>query len=263
MRNILIITGLFALSLATACSRHTEAGTESSVEKEAQPCLTPVEIVLIPDQTGSMKDSGTRPVTVDDLEPVFDPIVECGGSIALLFVRNRPDQAVDKFRIEQPVPLPEPPVQNEGEENYEFSDRQADYDAQLADRRRAIADRKVLARSEFDAFKQRMKPLLDRPPASSTDLNSVLNISDVCLAQDDGWSTVPSKFLLLVSDGRDTNRRPRYRVQSGAKLFWVNGRSDPKTLAGVESARFVDLDSAVRAVINTLQKGGKTNAGPR
>lgn len=264
MRATIIIVVLSALALtAAACATNIATETGSPVALTAEPCLIPVESVLIPDQSGSMKDAGTRPVTSDDLEPFFDPIVECGGSIALFFVRNRPDQAVEKFRLDEPIDLPEAPVQKEGEENYEFSDRQTAYDGQLAVRVREIADRRSRARSEFDAFKQRMKLLLDRPPASSTDLHSALNMADVYLAQDDGWSKEPNKFLLLVSDGCDTTRRPRYRVRSGAKLLWVNGRSDPKALGGAETARFIDLESAVRAIINTSHKGGTSNAGTR
>lgn len=257
----ILLAALAASSFSLIGCGPSETG-EGATVVHAVPCTTPLEVIPVPDQSGSMKHAGTSPVTVDDLEPFFDQIVECGGSIALLFVRERPDDGIVKFRLDQPTSLPEPPVKKLDEEEYEFLDRQSEYDAFVAKRNQEMESREANARPQWDAFKQRAKALLARAAAGSTDLNSALNIADVYLAQDDGWKSPPKKFILLVSDGQDTARRPRYRIKSIAKIFWVNGQSDPRALAGKEAARFADLESGIRAVIGEL-RGGTEHARTR
>lgn len=213
-------------------------------------CEAPIEILAVDDQTGSMKDAGTRSFSADDLDPLFDRLVECGGSIGVYFVRDRPDKGVNKIRFVEPPPAPAEPRREPHEEEYEFSDRRAEYEVAIGDRTQQIEANRTKYLEEFMTFKARLMPLIERKPAGSTDLNSALNVADVYLSQDRAWTRPSTKVLILISDGADTNRKARFPFRSGARILWVNSLSNAKVLSDLNAERFQDFDSAARTAID-------------
>ncbi len=248
--------GIGAWTVAATICVTTSCGPSQPAPSDLPPisneCQTPARVAVVLDQSTSMKMSGTAPVKAEELRTLIETLAECGGVLAIGFVREAPQPGLERIEFAPPPALPAAPVVQEDEQAYEFDDRVAAFNQLRVDRSDSIKGVLERRRPEIDGYLRRIDDLLVRRPAKGTDLNSALNAAELFLSEpvnDTGWQQV----LILVSDGLDTGHKPRRQLTTGARVLWVNSTSDDKVLSGCGATRVEAFKAAVDDVINKLQ----------
>lgn len=245
-----------------ACQDHSNVSEADLRKAIDRACRNPLIAVAALDTTGSMKSAGTSPPILEDFYPMIERLSECGGELAVIFIRDRAEIGAERLLFPEPPAVPTRPTKLEDEESYEFSDRLDYYNSKVLERQDWIEANRSAMQPRIDAFMGAIKQRMERPLANATDFNSAMNSADVILGEGDSvWMEHPEKFLILVSDGIDTQRRPRFGFKSGAKVFWVNTTTDEKALAGLQSTRFESFAAAIRNIVEV--KGEQAHAENR
>ncbi len=247
---------LLIIAAAGVAAAGCQAGTQSNLsETDLQKaidgaCSKPLTGVAALDATGSMKSTATRPPVLEDFDPLIERLSECGGEIAVIYIRDQAETGAERLLFPEPPGLPTRPIKQDDEEPYEFSDRLADYNSKLLGRVQWIEANWSAMQPRIDAFLAALKRQMEKPPAKATDFNSAINSADVLLAEGNNvWTVEPEKYLIIVSDAIDTQKRPRFNFRSGANIYWVNTTTDDKALAGLRFTRFESFPAAVRNIV--------------
>lgn len=227
---------------------------ESIPATEPQPvlsvCGNPIVVGVAIDQSGSMRWSGTAPISTADLKPLIEHIRDCGGEIGVTFVRANSGKPIERLRANEPPALPTEPVQTTAEEDYEFADRQDDHRQKLETRNTAIMEYRKEFEPKMATYLDDLAPLLAHKPKGSTDLWTGLNRLDVFLSEDAlPWRTEPHRYLLVASDGADSVGKEKHRFKSDATVIWVNASASERHLKDVPYKRVEDSAAAVRYIL--------------
>ena len=252
---------LFAMAIACVATPACQDGAHSNLSEDDlrkaldRACRNPLIAVAALDTTGSMKSAGTNPPLLEDFYPMIERLSECGGELAVIFIRDRAETGAERLPFPEPPAVPPRPIKREDEESYEFSDRLDYFNSKVLERQNWIEANRSVMQPRIDAFLGAVKHRMERPLANATDFNSAMNSADVVLGEGDSiWIEHPEKFLIVVSDGIDTQRRPRFAFRSGAKVYWVNATTDEKALAGLEFSRFESFAAAIRNIVEVKEK---------
>lgn len=239
---------LFASCLNNSASPAINEEDLRAIENDI--CSGPVRAETLVDETTSMAQTGTRKVVAEELLPLIDRLTECGGDLSIRYIRENLGSGSERLRFPEPLLPPERPQKLAAEESYEFSDRVDAYNLKLIERKAQIDRNKADLKQKIDEFMASLRLNLARRPANSTDFNSALNAADIVLSEtDDIWRVKPRKFLILVSDAIDTQKRPKFKFRSGARVLWVNTSTDERRLAGLDVTRVEDFTAAVREIV--------------
>jgi len=252
LKCILLSTIAVACLVASACQDGTQPHlSEAEIQKAIDSaCSKPFTGVAALDGTGSMKSTATRPAVIDDFNPLIDRLSECGGEIAVIYIRDQAETGAERLLFPEPPALPARPIKQDDEEPYELSDRLDNYNSKLLERVQWIEANRAAMQPRIDAFLAAVKRQMERPAAKATDFNSAINSADVLLAEGNNvWAVEPEKYLIIVSDAIDTQKRPRFDFRSGANIYWVNTTTDDKALAGLRFTRFESFPAAVRNIV--------------
>lgn len=253
------------LIVFSACGRNLEntANVSSMTMPVEVTCGAPLIVAVVVDQSGSMKWSGTPQVTIEDLRPLFAKLKSCGGEVGFAFVRDRSDFGIERLVFpELPLPL-SMPSKSASEETYEFLDRLAAFHEKEKERERLIEKQAASMEPSVGDFKSRIDWLLRRPLSGRTDLNGGLNRASIFLAEpSDVWKKRPSKYLIVVSDAIDTEKKPRLSIRSGAAVLWVNGSSDGGASPASDGVRFENFAAAIRKITVIESEEIKNHAEP-
>ena len=222
-------------------------------------CKNPVIVAGVIDQSGSMKLSGTPPVSVEDFKPLLDLISRCSGEIGVTFVRSDSAKPIERFRVDEPIPPPLKPIQKEDEENYEFADRRDEYVSELAEWNKSVKEKTAKLQPKIEEYLNNLKPLLAQTPKGSTDLWSAINRVDVFLSEGDAtWRVKPNRYLIVISDAQDTIGKPKNDFKSDSVVLWVNGNASGKNLKDFPYKRFESYKAAVAEIV--AKEGGENDA---
>lgn len=213
-------------------------------------CQNPLIVGIDVDQSGSMSWSGTALLTPDDLNPLIEHIEKCGGEIGVTFLRRDSAKPLVRLFIAEPPPLPAEPVQNPNEEDYEFADRQDEYQGQLQIRNDQIWQYRNDLQPKIEAYLTNLGPLLAHKPKGGTDLWTSLSRLDVFLSEgNEPWRTRPHRYLLVLSDGADTIGKEKHAFKSNATVIWINAGASAKNLKDFPYQRVEKFSQAVREVL--------------
>ena len=240
-------TFLAAALVPSSCAGKLAEGSEVVLTKPpvVKACESPIDVVVIGDQSASMKNSGTAVIQAEELIPLIQQLSECGGELGVTFVRESPEPGIKRIRFPEKPALPEEPLQREGEEAYEFEDRVSAYKEQLVKRGEKIDHERTALKPKIESFLTQIRESLARRHSNATDLNSALNAADIFLAEE---GDAARSFLIIVSDGIDTEKRARLDKKSGVNVLWVNTTTEEKKSPWPTARRFENFESAVRFV---------------
>lgn len=252
--NLWTIALLF-LSIVLSASCGTSIGSTDDLPPVGMECRTQLRVAVVIDESTSMTTSGTARVKAEELRPLIDALVDCGGVLGVGFIRDVPQPGMERIDFPRPPMLPEAPVMLEGEQTYEFDDRVAAFNQLRVERAASVRDALEKKKPEIDGYFHKIDDQLARPGSKATDLNSALNAADLFLSEpvkNLDWQ----KTLIIVSDGLDNRRKFRRPFTSGARVLWVNSTSDDKVLSDYSATRVEALKAAVDDVINKVQTRG-------
>ena len=248
IKTFLLLAIFVACLLFSGCATGDELPPPPAVVVSV--CEQPVEIGSADDQSGSMKFSGSPPVTVVDFKPLLDLISKCGGEIGVTFIRSNSAKPIERLRVEEPPAPPAPPTQKENEEDYEFADRTDEYDRNLAEWDKAVKEKQNKIKPEITEYLNVLKPLFEQTPKGSTDLWGAVNRLDIFLFESDAaWRNKPHRYLIIISDAHDTVGKSKNVFKSNATILWVNGNASDKDLEGFPYKRFESFTAAVAEII--------------
>lgn len=253
--NVLTITKTLVVSLLSVSLWACGTGLMQNVPPIDKPvvisvCQNPLIVGVDYDQSGSMSWSGTAALTTEDLNPLIEHIKNCGGEIGVTFVRRDSGKPLERLAVAEPPALPVEPTQNPNEEDYEFADRQDEYQKQLQARNDQILQFRKDLQPRIEDYLKGLEPLLDHKPKGGTDLWTSLNRLDVFLSEgNEPWMIKPHRYLLVLSDGADTMGKEKHAFKSGATVIWINAGASAKNLKDFPYHRVENFSQAVREIL--------------
>jgi len=213
-------------------------------------CQNPLIVGVAFDQSGSMSWSGTAATTAEDLRPLLEIVVNCGGELGVTFVRSNSAKPIERFRADEPSLMPVAPTQNADEEDYEFSDRIDEYNQNLADHNGLIRENRTELEPQIDEYLKTLAPLLAQKPKGGTDFWTSINRLHVFLGESDAsWSAKPQRYLVVVSDADNTVGKTKNAFKADAIVFWVNATAPDKNLKDFPYQRFESFQAAVTEIL--------------
>lgn len=242
----------FAVLFSACAFNPAQGGSETEQAVVQTVCRNPVEIGVAVDQSGSMRWSGTPAVTAEDLKPLLEQVLNCGGTLGVTFIRFDSAKPVERFRVPEPPPMPAQPAQNKDEEDYEFADRLDEYRRQVKEREKAIRQKRADLQPKVESYLNNLAALLARSPKGATAFWSAISRLKIFLTESTAaWRDRPHRYLIIVSDAADTTGKTINAFKSDATILWVNANAPDKNLKDFPSKRFENFSAAVAEILAT------------
>ncbi len=275
---------LFASSLllSSACMDATFSGNPNVVTPHASPSLigpdsfpngSPVKIVVAVDFSGSAPNNRIQRPSADDLQPLFELLLEFGGELAILMICDYSDRPLLRARIPEPPQIPFdnlnetiPPTPPATTGNpFKLAEQQTDYEEKLrVYREKQAENQQVLAVFEDDlarhqeaaglileAFHLDLVELLEsRKVCQTTDIWGSVQRADLFLAEPTtAWSSPPSQYAVFITDGLDTVGQTSASFTSEVQLLLVNGTASLGIFTKLPHHKFESTGSALEHLV--------------
>ena len=208
---------------------------------------SPLRVVIITDKTASTLHTRTEQVTLGDIQPIFDRLMESGGELRIGSIQENSNKPFLRLRIEQP---PTKPLSPDFSENpFERAEQEADWNEIIGRWDRDYERWKVQSINAIDSYKKTVLPQLESPPnRKRTDVYSVLTRSDVALSETHRFRIQPVNVILLATDGEDNVRKHFSGLRSSAKVVVANGDGNIGVLQSLNPEKFESLAAALQFI---------------
>jgi hypothetical protein len=237
--------------LAGACvSPPPEARSPSDLDAaQMLPCAHVVRIAFLQDKSNSAAANGVYQLRADELRPLADLIIRCGGEMAVGLVGDDSGLPLERWFVPRPAALPSPPSDRDTAINAAIA--RSEYESRRTEYERRNHVRVEAAERELRPFLDRVRALLGRDPTNArTPLWRAIARADGFLGEPDTVSGGPSsRHLVLSSDGVNTVGSP-ISLMSGATLYICNGPSAVGSLAGLPAIVVESPVGAFRKIID-------------
>ncbi|MEO1294726.1 MAG: hypothetical protein AAFW75_02815 [Cyanobacteria bacterium J06636_16] len=230
----------------------------------------PFKVVVLLDFSGSSDQHRVQHPTPETLQPLSEALANSGGAIAVGAICNDSNQPFTRISIDEPPIFPEEQLHNPTfptpvdetavnplrlpEKQREFEEALADYNhlaaedkALLKQHQKAVEAYQAAGLAKIRTFKTEIAPILTRTTdCTRTDLWGGLKRADLLLSEDASrWSTQPDFYLLVVSDGLDTQGKSAVTLNSNPEILLVNGSGSVGIFADLEHKAFESVDAAI------------------
>lgn len=254
---------------------------------EQPPVGHPTKIALIKDETLSTETNRIAQMTPDEVQPLFTPLKQNGGEIALIGLCDNSDRPALRVHIPSPPRLSPSDLQQVNkptapdtrgvspfklaEINAEHQSQQVRYQQQEQENQAVIQQHQEKltqwqtdTEQKLQAFSTQLQPFLEKPATcQSSNVYSALGRADTFLNEVDGsWAKAPKNFALLVTDGLHNTDTPSVQMHSDAEILLVNGGSGEKGIfANFQHRSFEAVSAAVRYLVEASASQEVSNDG--
>lgn len=234
------------LGLSAACS-HAPAPIPAPVEKLLAPL---VKIALLQDQSPSRNTTRTEVISDAALREILGLLARTGGEIVVGTIRHSSNEPLERLMI---VPGPAPPSKPGDGNVFDTLDARAAYDVKLAAHSSAAADWQRAFDNASEAFLVRARRVLTNPVLSRRSaVWDAASRADVALAEPEAGphSSLGHRYIVLISDCRESTGRTPVTLQSGATIVVVNGAGTLGSFEGLAGVQqFEGLGAAVNWIV--------------
>ncbi|MEO0987247.1 MAG: hypothetical protein AAFY20_17090 [Cyanobacteria bacterium J06639_14] len=239
----------------------------------------PFKVVMLLDFSGSGNQHRIQIPHQETMAPLLETLSDSGGALAVGAICNDSNRPFTRISIAEPPvfpedqlhePTPPTPVDETAINPLRLPEKQREYEGALADYEQLIAANKALlqaheeaiaahqseARTKIDTFAAAITPLLTRAvDCDRTDIWGGLQRADLLLSEDSSvWSTNPDAYLLVVSDGLDTQGKSAVNLTSNPTILLVNGSGSMGVFASLEHKAFESVDAAIAHLVSVRNK---------
>ncbi len=252
MRTLAVIAVCYCLFSTSACKKTSTAHRQKPVVQYKMQQLTcPLNVVTVQDCSGSITDNG-----IDLISPtVFAPYYEdTHRDIQLSFGIISSNSAHSLITVELPAlwslepiapDLSELPLNKQNEAKYAYWEAITKY---KADTQTFYTDRRKRYLGFYQCVNSALAPYRSQL-SQETDLTTAVNIADRQLFY---WH-IPNaaNYLLLLSDGFDSNHRTVQPMKSKAEVILVNANGNKSTnLDRIVTRSMVSVQQAISFTLN-------------
>lgn len=284
-----LVAGGAILSLI-GCS--TPAPVSSPTNNIVEPAVRfpetppPTRIVVLVDLSGSRLEHRVQMPETEAFESVLAALLESGGTFAVGTICDDSNYPLARLTIAEPLPLPieqlhlsNPPeeidastvnrlrlpeLQREFDEAMAVHKRlQAEDEAVLAGHQQRLAEHRASGQKLIQDFlKQEIAPILNSPAnCANTDIWGGLQRANLVLTEDSSvWATPPELYLVVVSDGLDTQGSPKTALPKNLELLLVNGSASQGIFADIDHAAFESVDAALSTLVHLITVRSQADA---
>ncbi len=243
------VLALILISCAYTGAATSPTAATAQIETPQFECTAPTRVVLLVDKTGSAERHRTPLVKPEDLDPLYEILLACGGEIAAGQITDRSNRPLLRVRLDEPE-LPPPPT-SQDRNPFEYGPLRR---AELA--RRQLVEEHNRQREQDGAerirlFDQELSPLLSAAPSHPcSDVNGGLNRAALFHEEPDlTWNRAPRKYTLMVSDAEHNCGAPQRHPLAGVRLMMINGEAGYGSLRPDEAVRLERFDAALRLIL--------------
>jgi hypothetical protein len=250
---------VFVLSISGCTDTPATSSPADSSSGEPAPTRTaesaqcrPVKIAPIPDQTGSANWTRTPQLAADDLRPLFELLLKCGGEIGFGLIRDQSNRGLIRFKIPPPSPRPLAPPLSPDDDEFTTADKNEAYREMFALWEQEIKQRREKYAGEFETYLQTLQPLLAQRPKGRSDIWGAIGRADLFLSErDEAWGQATRRYLILITDGQDNVGKKPKAFKSEAQVLLVNASENVKaeSLQSLQPIRFESTMAAVEHIV--------------
>jgi hypothetical protein len=228
----------------------------------AEEC-TQIRLVLAQDQTGSDLANRTPLLTVSDLRPLIEAIVDnpCGGEIALELIRDVSTQPLLRLFVS---PRPAMPVAFKPDSNpFRTALARQQYDRELAVATARLNAWKTETDGAIKHFDQAAAIVLNQASdARRTDIFNPIHRAAAFLSEQGGKgstrnaTSAATQFLVLISDCEDNVNAPMQSIPPSVSVVVVNGMGATGSLGrlGITPVVFESWPPAARWIVERTRR---------
>lgn len=246
VRQLTFVVGCLLAAAVVATAAKPDADVPHSLVHAHVACTRPVRVAILQDKSKSTPSRGVYQLLPQELEPLRDLILECGGELGVQDVGMH-SHPLQRWFVPAPAARPIPPSGRDTSINAAI--KRAEYQSQLRTYERQNKDRMDAASALFKTFFARVTAILSRDVVDNhTPLWTAISRADAFLGEPD-HGAASGRYLVIVSDGLDEGGRPT-PLTSGASIFFCNGH-DVGSLQGLTMTVFEQPASAFRQIVAT------------
>lgn len=166
----------------------------------------PLVAVTFPDQSQSMENVPTTPITLNELDPIIYYVRAHGGDFALGPIRRCSNLPLARFHADVPATKPTPPDESN---IYAAVETEATFKKELAAWQQGETERLRLADASLAAFREQATRILAHPAdATRTDLNGAIERARLFLNEPRFFRGVkPLRVAIFKTDGIETLKK--------------------------------------------------------
>ena len=240
-----------ACALLAACNSTAKATRTTAADP---PCTAPARVAVLADKTGSAAHNRTPEIQPEELDPLYEQIVRCGGEIALGVLTDRSNRPLLRVRVAEPTP---PPAATDPRQNpFDYARRHAEEVKTLSRLQKEDEERQADAGERIREFDQAAKPLLAASAkALCSDIFGGLRRANLFHGEPPSlWRRAPRQFTVLVSDAEANCGAPNFEPLPGVKLLMVNGAPGLGSLEGRELIRLERFEAGVEFILQDASR---------
>jgi hypothetical protein len=265
-RHLKTVTTLSAAMLLVACSTRTQQPPPDAGVQEPSPprCGLLFKLALFQDKTGSAKVNRVQEFALHDVEPVLQFFrgkaeAGCEAELAAGLVNDDSNRPLVRVRLTPFIPKPTAPAPVEAEPTNPF-DRLYHRPKKADAGTTAEEDKRAWERAQDEslaAFRTDLDALLSTEVKGCTDIEGALARAELFLGEEEHrWSIDRQRrWLVLVTDGIATVKRPPVTLKSQPTLLVVNGSASLGTLARLSPLAFESPTRALQHLIDKERDG--------
>jgi len=240
-----------ALALfASACNSNTNNTTTAIATCEPLP---PVAIGALLDKTESAPEYAVPAPKIDAFSPIINLVRARGGDFRVAEITGLSPDTMVRLRVAPPPTCPPSPLADTTGNAFVDQELIAAYETRKASFDGAYSRWQATADADTTRFQENLQRLLSKPAsAKHTDIFNALNRAAWFLTEPQVPGQAPaSRYLLLVTDGRDNVHAAPVNLPPDIRVLLVNGGASVGALESLHPLRFESLAAAVDFIVRT------------